>query len=109
MSSEQTPQPESMTQALMGSGIDFTTAPKSIVPNYKLGDYETSNGHSEGKFVELTLAGIEVLCGDQSVPPGLQRVLKTLESVKLIEKSSAYTENKSKDLLSVIEQMKILG
>ena len=37
--SEHPPQPESMTQALMGSGIDFTTAPKSIVPNYKLGDY----------------------------------------------------------------------
>ena len=107
--SEHPPQPESMTQALMGSGIDFTTAPKSIVPNYKLGDYETSNGHSEGKFVELTLAGVKLLCGEEPVPQGLQRVLKTLESIKLIEKSSTYTENKSKDLQSVLEQMKILG
>ena len=106
--SEQTPRPNSMLGVLLEHGIDPTVAPKDIVTNYKLVDNETSNGHSTGRFVELTSEGVKKLCGGE-VPEALQELLDLGVKVRFIEADNAYTEAKSAGLASIIEQMKILG
>lgn len=106
--SEQTPRPTSMVGVLISCGIDPTVADKAIVPNYKLVDNETNNGHSTGRFVELSAEGVKILCGGE-VPAPIQALLDLGVKVRLIEADNAYTEAKSAGLASIIEQMKVLG
>jgi len=107
--SEQTPKPTSMVGLLISRGIDPTTADKSVVTNYKLVDNETANGHSTGRFVELTAEGVETLCGEDQVPEPLQALLDLGVKLRFIEADNSYVEAKSSGLASIIEQMKVLG
>ena len=107
--SEQTPQSTSMVGVLIGCGIDPTTAGKSIVTNYKLVDNETTNGHSTGRFVELSAEGVKTLCGENQVPAPLQGLLDLGVKIRFIEADNSYVESKPQGLASIIEQMKVLG
>jgi hypothetical protein len=97
----------SMLGVLISCGIDPTTAGKEVVTNYKLVDNATSNGHSTGRFVELTTEGVKTLCGE--VPAPLQILLDLGVKIRFIEADNSYVESKSSGLASIIEQMKVLG
>ena len=95
---------------LVSRGLDPTSADKSIVPNYKLVDNTTSNGHSEGKFVELAGAGLEQLCEEgEELPAFMKEIVDAGIKVRFIEADNSYTEKKGDSMSALLEQLKSLG
>lgn len=101
---------KSLLAILVNRGLDPTSAPKEQVPNYKLVDNKTSNGHSEGKFVEIAGAGLKQLTEDgEELPAFMQEIVDAGIRIRFVEADNAYTEAKGDSMSALLEQLKSLG
>jgi hypothetical protein len=101
---------KSLLAILIKRGLDPTSASKETVPNYKLVDNNTSNGHSEGKFVELAGEGLSKLLEEgESLPAFLEEIVASGIRVRFIEADNSYKEKKGDSMSSLLEQLKSLG
>ena len=101
---------KSLLAILIKRGLDPTSADKAEVPNYKLVDNNTSNGHSEGKFVELAGEGLSKLLEEgESLPAFMQEVIDAGIKVRFIETDNKYEEKKGDSMSYLLEQLKSLG
>jgi len=95
---------------LLSRGLDPTNADKSVVPNYKLVDNITSNGHSEGRFVEIAGGGLTLLLEEgETLPKFMQEIVNSGIKVRFVETDNSYTEKKGDSMSSLLEQLKALG